>query len=107
VHLCGAAVHRTDPRGHPVRDENFTLLFNAHHDTMDFVLPRLPAGRRWRVELDTDQETGQIADPKTSQGGRGKPALLAGRTTRTLPARSIVLLMEVSARSSFGSQIQR
>jgi len=28
-----------------VRDENFTLLFNAHHDTMAFVLPPLPAGR--------------------------------------------------------------
>jgi isoamylase len=107
VHLCGAAVHRTDPRGHPVRDENFTLLFNAHHDTMDFVLPRLPAGRRWRVELDTDQETGQLVDPKTNPGGRAKVALLAGRTTRTLPARCVVLLMEVSARSSFGSQLQR
>jgi glycogen operon protein len=107
VHLSGAAVHRTDPRGHPVRDENFTLLFNAHHDTMPFVLPPLPAGRRWRVELDTDQKTGQLPDLKNTHGGRSKAALLAGRSTRTLPARSIVLLMEVSARSSFGSQAQR
>ena len=99
VHLSGAAVHRTDPRGHPVRDENFTLLFNAHHDMMNFVLPPLPAGRRWRVELDTDQAP--------SQGSRAKPALLAGRATRTVPARCVVVLMEVSARSSFGSPVQR
>ncbi len=54
VHLSGTAVHRTDSRGHPVLDENFTLLFNAHHDTMDFVLPALPEGRCWRVELETE-----------------------------------------------------
>jgi isoamylase len=107
VHLSGAAVHRTDPRGHAVRDENFTLLFNAHHDIMEFVVPPLPAGRRWRVELDTDQKTGQGAEPKASPGGRGKSALLGGGTKRILPARSIVLLMEVSARSSFGSHVQR
>ncbi len=107
MHLSGAAVHRTDSRGHPVRDENFTLLFNAHHDMMNFVLPPLPAGRRWRVELDTERVPGTAtdpkADPKTSHGGRAKPALLAGRATRTVPARSIVLLMEVGARSSFGA----
>ena len=54
VHLSGAAVHRTDSRGQPVRDENFTLLFNAHHDTMDFVCRRWRPGARWRVELDTE-----------------------------------------------------
>ena len=70
---------------HPVRDENFTLLFNAHHDTMDFVLPRLPGTRRWRVELET-----QLGIP-------GKSEQLAGGATRTLPARSLVLLMEVAA----------
>jgi glycogen operon protein len=85
VHLSGAAVHRTDGRGHPVRDENFTLLFNAHHDLMDFVLPPLPATRCWRVELQT--ETGRA----------GNAEHLAGGVTRTLPARSIVLLMEVGA----------
>ena len=85
VHLSGAAVHRTDNRGHPVRDENFTLLFNAHHDTMAFVLPPLPAGRRWRIELET-------ADGRPAEG---EP--LAGGATLTLPARSIALLMEFSA----------
>jgi glycogen operon protein len=83
VHLSGAAVHRTDSRGHPVRDENFTLLFNAHHDTMDFVLPPLPASRRWSVELETES------------GSTGTAQLLPGAATRTLPARSVVLLMEV------------
>ncbi len=74
MHLSGTAVHRTDSRGHPVRDENFTLLFNAHHDTMDFVLPPLPAGRCWRVELET--ELGIV----------GEAEHLAGAATRTLGA---------------------
>jgi hypothetical protein len=74
---------------------------------MPFVLPPLPAGRRWRVELDTDQKSGQLPELKNAQGGRSKAALLAGRTVRTVPARCVVLLMEVSARSSFGSQAQR
>ena len=85
VHLSGAAVHRTDSRGQPVLDENFTLLFNAHHDVMDFVLPQLPAARRWRIELETER------------GIAGKPEQLAGGATCTLPARAIVLLMEVGA----------
>jgi glycogen operon protein len=78
-------VHRTDSRGQPVLDENFTLLFNAHHDTMEFVLPPLPSSRRWRVELETES------------GIPGKPELLVGAATRALAARSIVLLMEVAA----------
>ncbi len=83
VHLSGTAVHRTDSRGQPVLDENFTLLFNAHHDTMDFVLPPLPASRCWRVQLETE-----VAVP-------GKPEQLPGAATRALPARSLLLLMEV------------
>ncbi len=85
VHLSGAAVHRTDNRGQPVRDENFTLLFNAHHDTMAFVLPPLPAARCWRVQL------------QTHSGRSGHAEHVAGGATRTVPARSIVLLMEVHA----------
>jgi glycogen operon protein len=85
VHLSGAAVHRTDSRGHPVRDENFTLLFNAHHDTMDFVLPPLATGRGWRLELETGDGSPPQGDPHP------------GGATLTLPARSIALLMEVGA----------
>lgn len=68
-----------------MRDENFTLLFNAHHDTMAFVLPPLPAGRRWRIELET------------AEGSPTKGQPLPGGATLTLPARSIALLMEFSA----------
>jgi glycogen operon protein len=85
VHLSGAAVHRTDSHGRPVRDENFTLLFNAHHGTMAFVMPPLSPLRSWRVEL------------QTATGRPGPAEHLAGGATRMVPARSIVLLMEVTA----------
>jgi hypothetical protein len=49
---------------------------------MDFVLPPLPAGRGWRLELETAD--GSAPDGKTHPGG----------ATLTLAARSIALLME-------------
>ena len=87
VHLSGAAVHRTDSRGRPVLDENFTLLFNAHHDVMDFVLPPLGGARRWRLELET------------AAGAPGTGRSHAGGSVLTVPARSIALLMETRRRA--------
>jgi len=85
VHLSGAAVHRTDGRGEPVRDENFTLLFNANHEAMQFVLPPLGAMRRWRVELDS------------ARGAVVSTEHLSGARPCVLPARSMLVLMEVDA----------
>ncbi|MEJ0005870.1 MAG: hypothetical protein WDM77_05650 [Steroidobacteraceae bacterium] len=50
-----------------MRDENFTLLFNAHHDIMNFVVPPLTAASRWRVELQT--ATGTVGKPEYVAGG--------------------------------------
>ena len=30
-----------DERGHRIRDDNFILLFNAHHEDIPFILPRM------------------------------------------------------------------
>ncbi|MFH1603195.1 MAG: hypothetical protein ABIH03_04745, partial [Pseudomonadota bacterium] len=43
--------------GLPVRDQNFLLLFNAHHELIPFTLPDY-AGARWRPLLDTAFEDG-------------------------------------------------
>jgi len=53
VFLNGDALPDPDPRGHRVRDDTFLLLFNAHHDDLDFVLPSGRWGALWRVDLDT------------------------------------------------------
>ena len=53
VYLSGAAMERSDGRGRPVKDNNFLLLFNAHHEPIPFTMPDLLGDRSWWTELDT------------------------------------------------------
>jgi isoamylase len=53
VYLAGAAIQRVDGRGRAVRDDNFLVLFNAHHEAIPFVLPEFHAGCGWLSVLDT------------------------------------------------------
>ncbi|MFN2626890.1 MAG: glycogen debranching protein GlgX, partial [Mycobacteriales bacterium] len=53
VFLNGGAIREPDERGEQVTDDSFFLLFNAHSDPLDFVLPESPWGESWEVELDT------------------------------------------------------
>ncbi|MFN2368476.1 MAG: glycogen debranching enzyme, partial [Desulfurivibrionaceae bacterium] len=53
VFLNGATIPNPNPRGEPVTDDNFYLIFNAHHEPLDFILPGPNWGERWLKELDT------------------------------------------------------
>jgi isoamylase len=53
VFLNGEGIREPDARGERVTDDSFFLLFNAHHEPLDFVLPDLGVGERWEVEVDT------------------------------------------------------
>jgi isoamylase len=53
VYLAGAAIQRVDGRGRPVRDDNFLVLFNAHHEAIPFMLPEFHSGSGWLSVLDT------------------------------------------------------
>jgi isoamylase len=66
VFLNGDAITEPDPRGEPVRDETFLLLFSADSQPARFTLPAEDFGHTWEVVLDT----GAAA---RSEGGR--PAL--------------------------------
>ena len=57
VYLAGEALTETDERGRPVRDRNFLVLFNAHHEALPFKLPDY-GGAKWRALLDTAFEDG-------------------------------------------------
>jgi len=82
VVLSGAAVDEVDERGRRVRDENFVLLMNAHHEEIPFTLAASrDAG--WLVLVDTSCQTSR--DARTHyQGGESYP----------LKARSLALLVE-------------
>ncbi|MBP8881484.1 MAG: glycogen debranching protein GlgX [Dermatophilaceae bacterium] len=53
VFLNGAAIPETDTRGNPIVDDSFLLLFNAHYEDIDFVLPEQIYGLQWTSVIDT------------------------------------------------------
>ncbi len=85
--LNGEGLPENDIRGQPLHDDTFLVLFNAHHDAIDFSLPRLPDGWGWRTDIDTSFEDGNpSAEASTPQG------------TYPLQGRSLAILREVSTR---------
>jgi glycogen operon protein len=101
VFLNGEEIPALDPRGERVIDSSFYVLFNAHHEAMEFRLPEERFGKRWRRVLDT------AAEPlATANGGRvhverrgveradGSQTLDASDTLR-VEARSMVVLERV------------
>src|SRR6266851_2729630 len=53
VFLNGEQMDSTNPRGDPVVDDSFYILFNAHHDRVDFTTPGEDWGKGWNKVLDT------------------------------------------------------
>jgi len=50
--LNGNSITEVDPRGQHIVDDSFLILFNAHHETIEWTLPTQWGGP-WRVVLDT------------------------------------------------------
>jgi glycogen operon protein len=67
VFLNGATIPNPNPRGEPVIDDNFYLIFNAFHDVLQFKLPGPDYGNLWIKEIDT--ETGWQEEPPTLKAG--------------------------------------
>jgi isoamylase len=85
--LDGAQLPETDPRGHALHDASFLVLFNAHHDVIDFQLPDPGPGGAWLAEVDTAFETGEVP------GEHATPGALY-----PLQGRSLAVLRQVEAR---------
>jgi glycogen operon protein len=61
VFLNGQAIVEPDPRGEPVRDDSFLLLFNASAESIRFTLPEAEYGASWQIVFDTsDDEVGSV-----------------------------------------------
>jgi glycogen operon protein len=60
VFLNGQAITEPDQEGDPVTDDSFLILFNGHHEPVEFRLPGAAIGEKWHVTVDTFQngETG-------------------------------------------------
>jgi glycogen operon protein len=83
VFLNGDAIAEPDGRGQRVTDDSFLLLFNGHHEDMDFTIPREVYGERWEAVLDT---SAPVVDDR--------PSAKAGEQV-TLESRSILVLRRV------------
>jgi isoamylase len=53
VFLNGQEIADRTPRGEPIGDDSFLLLFNAHYEDMTFTLPARRFGAEWMHELCT------------------------------------------------------
>ena len=73
--LCGDAMNLFDYKGEVVSDGTYLLFFNAHHQDVEIGLPGNP-NVRWRLLLDTKEETGWI-DQGVIENGGGSRLMIA------------------------------
>jgi glycogen operon protein len=84
VYLAGGAIERRGRRGEPIRDSDFMLLLNAHHEVIPFRIAEILSAKAWTAVLDTS-----LADPfELRPVGSSEGYLLQGR--------SLALLQELS-----------
>jgi isoamylase len=96
VSLAGEALDEMDERGARIRDENFLLLLNAHHDEIHFVLPAPASDAGWFALIDTSCQTTRRPD-----------AFYTAGASYPLQPRSLALLVERSASQVRGGADRR
>jgi isoamylase len=62
VFFNGKGIHTRGTRGEIITDESFYVIFNAHSDSVDFVLPPANYAKSWMVQIDT---TASSSEPAT------------------------------------------
>ena len=80
VFLNGRAIAAPDTTGRPVTDDHFLLLFNAHHEPVEFTVPDGIDATSWTVVADTTGQWDEDAHPWPTGA------------TYEVPARSVVVL---------------
>lgn len=84
VLLCGRGLDEHDERGRPIVDTDFVLLFNAHHEALEFRLPSEPSAARWVLRLDT---THSHFEKQERESRPGDAYTLQGRALAVFEAR--------------------
>ena len=78
VFLSGEGIHGRDPRGNRIVDDNFYLMFNAHHEPVMFRLPGKEYGNPWVKVIDTHE--GTVSENGSYEYGAGDEILVEGRS---------------------------
>ncbi len=79
--LNGREIITPGPYGEDIEDDSFVVLFNAHHEDRQMMLPRRRFGAQWTLELST-------ADPAAAAGS----VSFGARMEVPLISRSMVVL---------------
>ncbi|WP_179413519.1 glycogen debranching protein GlgX [Mucilaginibacter sp. E4BP6] len=85
VFLNGKGLHYLDPKGQDVIDDNFYLVFNAHHEPLDYIIPEKLRGEEWIMVLDTGEK-----EPDNKESSAKEKITVSGR--------SIILLQQAVKR---------
>jgi glycogen operon protein len=86
VFLNGASIQRPGEHGERVKDDSFYIIFNAHHEPLQFTLPPQQFAAKWMRVLDSSTD-----DPAELRRSRKAAALEAGQKLE-VQARSVVVL---------------
>ena len=92
VFLNGEAIPSPDPRGQPIVDESFYLLFNASEQELDFTLPKGRWGERWEEILNTADTPSFLP--------QGQRRTYSAGEQLTLTNRSVVALLRADQQGS-------
>lgn len=78
VYLNGKGIHTVHADGSAVIDDSFYMIFNAHHEPLDFKLPPAKYGKQWTIVLNTATEAnnGQTFDPETNVTAEGRSLMV-------------------------------
>jgi isoamylase len=82
VFLAGGAIERRGHRGQPIKDSNFLLLFNAHHETITFRIAPALSAKSWFTVLDTaaDDDPFALKRPPPEYPLQGRSLVLLQET---------------------------
>jgi len=67
VFLNGDAIQTRDERGQHVTDDSFYVMFNAHSEPVEFVLPESRWGEHWTIALDTNDAPDHVDAGETGR----------------------------------------
>ncbi len=80
VRLSGDLIDERDSRGRPLSGDTLLILFNAHYDTVSFILPAHRKGAHWSLLLDTAHPRPGALPPRRSFFRGGRPYDTPGRS---------------------------
>jgi len=89
VRLSGAISDEMTESGDVIVDDDFLVLLNSFHESMDFITPKFVSGVKWEVMLDTS-----VAELEA-----GERVIAGGKPFKVAP-RTFVLLRCVESNSS-------